>query len=237
VVAVTGPVLCVPPLTFAPVQPPEAVQDVALVELHVNVDAPPLATDVGFATSETVGAGTTETVAVTILLEPPMPVQINEYDAAAVTGPVLWLPLVALVPPHPPEAVHEVALVEFHVSVEAPPLATELGFADSAAVAAATTATFAVATLLVPPRPLHVNEYEAAVVRGPVLCVPLVALMPLQFPDATHMVAFVELHVSVDAPPLATVVGFAVTATVGAGVTATVAVATLLVPPPPVQIN
>ena len=47
--------------------------------------------------------------------------------------------------------------------------------------------------------------------RAPVLCVPLVDLLPLQLPDAVHEVAFVELHVSADAAPLATDVGFAVT--------------------------
>ena len=45
--------------------------------------------------------------------------------------------------------------------------------------------------------------------RAPVLCVPLVALAPLQPPVAVHEVALVELQVSVEAPPLATEVGFA----------------------------
>ena len=40
----------------------------------------------------------------------------------AVSAPVLWLPLVASAPLQPPEAVHDVALVELHVSVDAPPL-------------------------------------------------------------------------------------------------------------------
>jgi hypothetical protein len=74
-------------------------------------------------------------------------------------------------------------------------------------------------------------------VRAPTLCVPLVALLPLQLPDAVQDVAFVEVQVSVDAAPLATDVGFAVNVTVGAGSTVTVAVATLLVPPAPVQVN
>ncbi len=38
-------------------------------------------------------------------------------------------PLVALAPDHAPEAVHEVALVDDHVSVELAPLATVLGLA------------------------------------------------------------------------------------------------------------
>ena len=49
--------------------------------------------------------------------------------------------------------------------------------------------------------------------------------------------AFVELQVSVDAVPLATEVGFAVNMTVGAGTTVTVAVATLLVTPVPLQVS
>ena len=93
------------------------------------------------------------------------------------------------------------------------------------------------ATLLVPPAPVQVNEYELGIVSAPVLCVPLVALLPLQPPEAVHEVALVELHVSVEAPPLAIEVGFAVNVTVGAGTTVTVAVATLLVPPVPLQVK
>jgi hypothetical protein len=70
-----------------------------------------------------------------------------------------------------------------------------------------------------------------------VLCVPLVAFVPLQLPEAVHEVAFVELHVSVDAAPLATDVGFALSVAVALDATVTVAVAVLLVPPVPVQIN
>ena len=142
-----------------------------------------------------------------------------------------------LVPLHPLVAVHEVALVELHVSVDAPPLATEVGFAASVTVGVPGTVTVAVATLLVPPGPAQVNEYEFVAVSAPVLCVPLVALAPLQPPEATHEVALVELHVSVEAPPLATEVGFAVNVTVGAGATLTVTVAMLLEPPAPAQIS
>jgi len=55
-----------------------------------------------------------------------------------VRAPVLWLPLVALAPLQPPVAVHEVALVEFHVSVDSPPLLTEVGAALKDAVGAGT---------------------------------------------------------------------------------------------------
>ena len=50
------------------------------------------------------------------------------------------------------------AFVEFHVSVGGPLPATEVGFADTVTVGAGTTVTVAVATLLVPPAPLQVNE-------------------------------------------------------------------------------
>jgi hypothetical protein len=55
-----------------------AVQDVALVELHVSVEVPPLATEIGFAASVTVGVPGTVTVAVATLLVPPAPAQVNE---------------------------------------------------------------------------------------------------------------------------------------------------------------
>ncbi len=154
---------------FVPLHPPVAAQDVAFVELHVSVEVPPLATEVGVAASVTVGVPGTATVAVATLLVPPAPVQINEYELVAVSGAVPCVPIVALVPFQPPEAVHEVALVELHVSVEVPPLATEVGFADNVTVAVPGTVTVAVATLLVPPAPTQVKEYMVVVVSAPVI--------------------------------------------------------------------
>jgi uncharacterized membrane protein YgaE (UPF0421/DUF939 family) len=75
------------------------------------------------------------------------------------------------------------------------------------------------------------------VVRAPVLCVPAVAKLPLQAPEAVHEVAFVELHVNSELPPLVMLVGEALSATVGIGSTFTVAVAVVLVPPAPVQVS
>jgi hypothetical protein len=40
----------------------------------------------------------------------------------AVMAPVLWLPLVGNAPLQPPEAMHAVALVELHVSIDSLPL-------------------------------------------------------------------------------------------------------------------
>jgi hypothetical protein len=74
-------VLCVPLAAFVPLQPPEAVQDVALVELQVSVDDPPLAMVGGLAIRVAVGtglAGVTVTVAPVAALVPPEPVQVSE---------------------------------------------------------------------------------------------------------------------------------------------------------------
>jgi hypothetical protein len=57
------------------VQPPVAAHEVALVELQVNVDEPPLAMLAGLALTVTVGCVTTVTVA-EALAEPPVPVQV-----------------------------------------------------------------------------------------------------------------------------------------------------------------
>jgi hypothetical protein len=111
---------------LVPLQPPEAVHEVAWVELHVSVEAEPLVTELGFAVSVTVGRAPTVTVAVATLLVPPEPVQVSEYDVVAVRAPVLWLPLVASAPLQPPDAMHDVASVELQVSVEPPPLLTEV---------------------------------------------------------------------------------------------------------------
>jgi hypothetical protein len=62
-----------------------------------------------------------------------------------------------LLPDHAPEAVHEVALVDDQLSVDDPPLATELGFAVSDTVGRGSTVTLAEA-LALPPEPVQVRE-------------------------------------------------------------------------------
>jgi hypothetical protein len=78
----------------------------------------------------------------------------------------------------------------------------------------------------------------AFAVSDPVLCVPLVVLLPDQPPEAVQAVALVEDHESVAALPLATVLGLALKLTVapGRGVTVTV-VDWAAVPPSPVQVS
>jgi len=222
--------------------PPVAVQDVALVELHVSVEDWPLAMLVGFAFNVAVGMVPIVTVAVAGALVPPVPVQVSVYAVLVVNAPVFKVPLADFVPLQPPEAVQDVAFVELQVSVEVPPLAMVVGFAVSVAVGTglAVTVTVAAAGALVPPAPEHVKEYAVVAVRAPVVFVPLAAIVPLQPPEAVHDVALVELQVSVEVPPLAIGVGLAVSVAVGtglAGVTATVTPVAALVPPEPVQVS
>ena len=71
------------------------------------------------------GAGAAILTATERVVLPPAPVHERVYDAPAVMFDMFWLPTVALVPDHPPDALQEVAPLELHVSVTDPPLATE----------------------------------------------------------------------------------------------------------------
>ena len=77
VVALNAGVLVEPLTGSEPLQPPEAVQEVALVEVQVNIELLPLATVLGLAERVTAGAVVfTETVADWDAL-PPLPVQVR----------------------------------------------------------------------------------------------------------------------------------------------------------------
>ena len=67
---------------------------------------------------------------------PPEPEQVRVKVVPAVSAPVDCVPVVALVPVHPPEAVQLVELVELQVSVDELPLVTVTGFAASVMVGA-----------------------------------------------------------------------------------------------------
>jgi hypothetical protein len=69
--AINAPVACVPLAATAPLQAPDAVQAVALVEVQVSIEEAPLARVVGAAINVTVGAGTT--VGASAGAEPPPP--------------------------------------------------------------------------------------------------------------------------------------------------------------------
>lgn len=70
--------------------------------------------------------------------------------------------------------------------------------------------------LALPPGPSQVSVRVDVASMGPTTSLPEVALAPLHAPDAVHAVAFVDDHVSVEVPPLSTVVGFADRVTTGA---------------------
>jgi hypothetical protein len=74
-----------------------------------------------------------------------------------------------------------------------------------------------------PPGPLQLSVKVESVVSAPVEAVPLSDWGPLHAPEAVQLEALVVVHVSVDALPLATLVGEALKVSVG-GAMATTAV-------------
>ncbi len=140
-----------------PDQPPEAAQAVALVEDQVKVEAPPLATLVGLALSDTLG-GAAETVTVADWdAEPPAPLQVSVNVVVVVSAAVVKVPLLGSLPVQPPEALHEVAFVEDQVRVEVAPFATVLGLAEIVTAGAGVVTETVAACTALPPEPVHVS--------------------------------------------------------------------------------
>jgi hypothetical protein len=79
----------------------------------------------------------------------------------------------------------------------------------------------------------------APAVSAPLDCEPLRAMLPDQAPDALHAVAWAVDQLSVELPPLATVLGLADRLMVGAGVGVVTATVTdwLALPPAPEQLS
>jgi hypothetical protein len=213
----SAPVLLVPLMASAPLQPPEAAHEVAWVEDQVKVELPPLPTEVGLALKVIVGKAAVTDTTTDCDAELFAPTQEMSKVVVALRAAVRKVPLVFSAPPQPPEAVHEVALVEDQVKVEVPPLPTEIGFALKVIVgnpARTDTTADCDAELLAPTQemPKVVVALRAAVKK-----VPLAFSAPLQPPDAMQDVAFVEDQLRVVALPLATVVGLALNVTAGPG--------------------
>jgi len=164
----TGPEPRLPLSATDPLQPPDAVQETALLEFHVRVDDAPAATAAGDAFSVTTGCGRTFTVAITGAVMPPGPAHVIEYRVVAVNGPVLWLPLVARVPLQPPDAVQEAALIELHERTAVPPETIDVGAAESMAVGGGINVTVAVDGAEAPPPPVQTMEKLVAADIGPV---------------------------------------------------------------------
>jgi hypothetical protein len=139
---------------------------------------------------------------------------------------------VARVPDQPPEAAHEVALLDDQVKVAALPLGMVLGLATSATVGAGAVTETVVDCVALPPEPVQVSVYVAPAVNVPVEADPLNACAPLHPPDAMQDVALAAVQVRVDACPLATVLGLALKDTVAVAAGATVTVVDWLAFPP-----
>jgi hypothetical protein len=77
VVALSAGVACEPLGASEPPQPPEAVQEVALLEDHVNIEVAPLATVLGLALNVTVGADVVTFTVADCAALPPAPVQVS----------------------------------------------------------------------------------------------------------------------------------------------------------------
>jgi hypothetical protein len=153
------------------------------------------------------------------LLVPPSPLQLKLNELLAdVSAPVLADPAVARLPDQAP-------LVGLAVKVTVG-AGTEL-------------ATVTVTDLLaLPPLPLQLSvNVLLAAVSAPVLTEPLVARLPDHAPEAVQLVALVDDHVSELLLPLDTLVGFAVSVTVGVGEVVVTVTDRLVVPPLPVHDN
>jgi hypothetical protein len=77
-VAVSAAVVALPLTAWGPAQPPEAVQDVAFVAVHVSAAVAPLFTVLGLADKVTVGAAAVTDTVATCEAVPPEPVQLSE---------------------------------------------------------------------------------------------------------------------------------------------------------------
>jgi hypothetical protein len=149
---------------------------------------------------------------------------------------VLCVPPVATAPDHAPEAVQAVALLEDQVNVELPPLVTLLGLVLSDTLGGVADVVTVADCDAEPPAPVHVIVYFVVAEMADVAVEPLVAMLPLQPPDAAQAVVFADDQVNVDAAPLLRVLGFAERVTAGAARLTETVVDCVALPPVPVQV-
>jgi len=235
VVAVRAPVLWDPLVGSLPLQPPDAVQEVAFVDDHVSVAAAPLLTVLGLAEKATVGAGVVTVTVTDCAALPPVPLHVRVYVEVLVSAPVDCEPLVGSEPDHAPEAVQEVALVADQLNVELPPLATDVGLALKVTTGPGALTVTVADWVALPPAPLHVRVYVEVLVSAPVDCEPLVASDPDHAPEAVQEAALVEDQVRVALAPLAIVLGLTLKVMVGAGALTVTVTDCMALPPVPLQ--
>jgi len=106
---------------------------VALIEDQVSIEALPLAIVLGLPLKLTVGIAGDKgavTVTVTVCVADPWPlVQVSSYSVELESAPVDQVPLVAIEPLQPPEAMHAPPWRTFQVSIELLPLLIVVGVA------------------------------------------------------------------------------------------------------------
>ena len=155
----------------------------------------------------------------------------------AVNAPVDCEPLGALAPDQAPEALQAVALAEDQLNVALAPLATALGPTLKVTVGVGDLTDTVADCEALPPGPLQIKVYVALASMAPVDCEPIVGLLPAQAPEAVQEVALADFQVKAAVPPLLTVLGVALRATVGV-VEATVTVVDCdALPPRPVHVS
>jgi hypothetical protein len=223
VFAESAPLIMLPFMDCPPDQPPDALHELAFVLVHDNCVLAPFATVVGFSARLTVGGGTTVTVFESLPV-PPTPVQVSVNVVFAASALLVSVPLVALEPDQPPDALHELAFVLVQESCVVAPLAMVAVLKVTLTVGGPTTATD-FASLPVPPGPVQVRVNDVFVESAALVALPLGDWAPAHPPDALHEVAFVLVQESWVVPPLATLLGFACSDTVGGGVGAVCVVA------------
>jgi hypothetical protein len=136
---VIASVVSEPFVATEPIQPPDAVQLVAPLELQVRIALAPGATVVGLTVSDTTGGVVASEAAVTATvtdfdMEPPVPEQLSENIVVAVNACVVNPPEVGCVPLHPPEAIHACAPVDCQWRITVWPYSTDGAAADKLSV-------------------------------------------------------------------------------------------------------
>lgn len=132
-VAESGPTGSMPDVALVPLQLPDPVQLVAFWLDQVKVLLPFAPTEVGLALRVILGTPVISATPTLTDLDalPPDPVQLKVNVDATVSEPIVWLPVVALLPDHAPDAVQDVAFAAVQASTVDPPDVTDVGFADS----------------------------------------------------------------------------------------------------------
>jgi hypothetical protein len=136
--AANAPVDCEPLSPLAPLQPPDALQEVALVLDQASMVEVPDFTLLGVAVSVTIGALPATVTVSDFEADPPAPVQVTTYTVVLVRTGVCQTEWVGTSPCQlPTVATQAVALADVQVRVDLPPLLMVVGVPVNVSVGAA----------------------------------------------------------------------------------------------------